>query len=132
MGITVFNHPLSDERVDTQRGIHFGVKSDMFSSQSAVLIVLVANIALIFFIQWILSFLKNSNFMRKLWCEKKFHMISGQIINVIMPLTLPWTFVMLENGIKNFQTKINAACYLMIYFMGLFYPIYYFFELLAE
>ena len=33
---------------------------------------------------------------------------------------------------KDFSSKMNAACYLIIYFMGLFYPIYYFFELLAE
>ena len=95
MGITVFNHPLSDERVNNKRGIHFGVGSDLFSSQGATLSVLVANIGIIFFIQWLLSFLKKNNLLRKYWFEEKFHMASGQVINVIMPLTLPWTFVML-------------------------------------
>ena len=121
------------ERIESRkRGVHFGVKSDLFSSQGATITVLVANIFLIFLIQWLFSFLKNNNSMRKYWHREKFHMASGQIINFIMPLTLPWTFVMLESGIKNFKTKINAACYLLIFFMGLFYPIYYFFELLGE
>ena len=58
-------------------------------------------------------------------------MISGQVINIVMPLTLPWTFMMLENGIKNVRTKLNAACYLLIYYLGLLFPIYYFFEMLG-
>ena len=39
---------------------------------------------------------------------------------------------MLSSGVKNFNTKINAACYIILYFFGLFFPIYYFFELLQE
>ena len=54
-------------------------------------------------------------------------MIFGHVINIIMPLTLPWTFVMLQNGVRNFGTKINAATYLILYFLGLVFPIYYFF-----
>ena len=59
-------------------------------------------------------------------------MIYGHIINVMMPIILPWTFMMLEGGIKNFQAKINVASYLVLYFLGIFFPIYYFFELLEE
>ena len=57
-------------------------------------------------------------------------MIYGHIINVMMPIILPWTFMMLEGGIRNFQAKINVASYLVLYFLGIFFPIYYFFELL--
>ena len=59
-------------------------------------------------------------------------MIYGQIINFMMPIILPWTFMMLEGGIRNFQAKINVASYLVLYFLGIFFPIYYFFELLQE
>ena len=59
-------------------------------------------------------------------------MVFGQIINVIIPLTLPWTYVMLETGIRNFKTKLNAGCYIILYFLGVFFPIYYFFDLLRE
>ena len=59
-------------------------------------------------------------------------MISGHVVNVLLPFTLPWTFIMLSSGVKNFNTKINAVCYLILYFLGLFFPIYYFFELLQE
>ena len=54
-------------------------------------------------------------------------MVSGQVINFTLPLTLPWTFLMLEVGMKDFKSKINAMCYILIFFWGLFLPIYYFF-----
>ena len=59
-------------------------------------------------------------------------MFFGQIINLMTPLTLPWTFVMMETGIRNFNTKLNAICYIYLYFIGIFFPIYYFFDLLYE
>ena len=38
----------------------------------------------------------------------------------------------MEIGVKNYRTKLNTACYLVLYFVGLFFPIYYFFDLLQE
>ena len=49
-----------------------------------------------------------------------------------MPIILPWTFLMLKGGVRDFQTKINVAAYLGLFFLGIFFPIYYFFELLEE
>lgn len=59
-------------------------------------------------------------------------MIFGNIINIILPLTLPWTFFLLESGVRNFGTKMNSACYIILYFVGLVFPIYYFFDLLQD
>ena len=59
-------------------------------------------------------------------------MIYGHIINIMAPLVLPWTFVMLEAGVRNFQTKLSCVCNILIFFMALVFPVYYFFELLAE
>ena len=59
-------------------------------------------------------------------------MIYGHVINLMMPLILPWTYLMLEGGLRNFRTKINVAAYLVLYFLGVVFPIYYFFELLSE
>ena len=129
-GIKVFSKPKSDEKVSSDRGIHFGVTSDVLSSQLIPILVMVGNIALIFLIQWILSFLKKNNYIKRLWRSEKWFMISGHVVNVLLPLTLPWTFVMLESGVKNFNTKLNAVCYLILYFLCLFFPIFYFFELL--
>ena len=131
VGFEVILNPLSDEMVKSNRGIHFGVKSDLLNSQTAAFMILAANVILIFFVQWALSALKK-NKLEKLWKNESFHMISGHIINIIMPLVLPWTFIMLDACVRNFRTKLNAACYILLYFLGLFYPIYYFFELLQE
>ena len=59
-------------------------------------------------------------------------MFFGQTINMIIPVTIPWTFFMMETGVRNFSTKLNAVCYLLLYFVGLFFPIYYLFDLLQE
>ena len=59
-------------------------------------------------------------------------MIYGHVINLMMPLTLPWTFFMLKSGVRNFKDKINAACYIVLYFMAVFFPIFYLFELMQE
>ena len=59
-------------------------------------------------------------------------MIFGHIVNIMIPLILPWTFIMLDSGVRNYKTKINAVCCLILYFLGLFFPIYYLFELLMD
>ena len=59
-------------------------------------------------------------------------MIYGHVINVMMPILLPWTFMMLEGGIRNFNTKINLVTYIVLFFFGFIFPFYYLFELLGE
>ena len=59
-------------------------------------------------------------------------MIYGQIINVMAPLILPWTFLLLDAGVRDFRTKINAVGNILIFFIGVIFPIYYFFDLLGE
>lgn len=48
------------------------------------------------------------------------------------PFMLPWTFFMLDSGVRNFRSKINTAGYMVIFFIGFVFPIYYFFDLLQE
>ena len=93
---------------------------------------IVGNIALILLVNWGCSCLRERNPLRRLVSREKWSMIFGQVINVLMPLTLPWTFLMLRNGLRSFGSKVNAASYLLLYFLGLLFPIYYFFELLQE
>jgi hypothetical protein len=93
---------------------------------------IVGNIALILLVNWGCSCLREKNPLRRLVSREKWNMIFGQVINVLMPLTLPWTFLMLRNGLRSFGSKVNAASYLLLYFLGLVFPIYYFFELLQE
>lgn len=57
-------------------------------------------------------------------------MISGHVVNLIVPMTLPWSFIIMQTGFRDFKTKLNSACYLILFFLGLFFPIYYLFELL--
>ena len=109
------------------RALFFTVSSEIFSKHSVSFIFLVGNIALIFFIQFVTSYLRANNYIRKLVGSQKWEMVYGQVINVMAPLTLPWTFVMLEAGVRNLKTKLSVACNILIFFMVLVFPIYYFF-----
>ena len=94
--------------------------------------ILAVNIVLIFFLQWVFSHLNKKNYLRVMWKREKWTMSSGHFINIIMPLTLLWSFIVLQAGVRNFNTKLNAVCYIFLFFLGLFFPIYYFFELLQQ
>ena len=129
IGIDIDHPILSDEKVLTKRGIHFGVSSDIFKNNTTNFIIIFGNVAFIYLIQFLLSCFKNSSPF-KLWKKEKQMMIIGHVVNLILPFTLPWTFVMINVGFKNFNTKLNAACYILLFFLCLFFPIYFFFELL--
>jgi hypothetical protein len=118
--------------VTSSRGLYFGVTSDILSSHTVAFFFLIGNIILVWILVWFSSCLKKTNLIRQFINREKWQMIFGQIINIMIPLTLPWTFVMMDTGLRNFKTKINAICYILLFFVGLFFPIYYFFHLLQE
>ena len=132
LGINFTFTPVSDEKVNGSRATHFEIESDLFSTQMITFLVLTINIVFIFLLQWAFSSLHRTNYIRKVWKKEKWVMISGHVVNIIMPLTLPWTFIIMQTGVRNIGTKINAVCYIILYFLGLFFPIYYLFELLQE
>ena len=77
--------------------------------------------------QLLFTKIRKNNFFKKLFDSQKCDLIYGQITNVLMPLTLPWTFVLLEAGVRDFKTKLNCAAYLVLFFVALVFPIYFFF-----
>lgn len=52
-------------------------------------------------------------------------MVCGQITNVLVQFTLPWSFILLNNGARSFSSKANFATYLLLLFVAIFFPIYY-------
>ena len=48
------------------------------------------------------------------------------------PIVLPWAFIMMDAGVRNFKTKLSAVCNILVFFVAFVFPFYYFFELLAE
>ena len=100
-------------------------------SNAIIFIFMGANIALVLFLQFVSSYLMKNNYLRKILQKEKWEMIYGQIINVMSPLIIPWALVMLESGVRDFKTKVASAGNIVIFFIGIVFPIYYFFELLA-
>ena len=96
-------------------------------SNTIIFIFMGANIALILFLQFISSYLLKNNYLGKILRKEKWEMIYGQIINVMSPLIIPWAFVMLESGVRDFKTKFASAGNIIIFFIGIVFPIYYFF-----
>ena len=62
-GIEVKLQPFSDEKVSRKRAVHFDISSDVLSNTYGF-VFLIANFALIFFLQWFSSFLKKTNKLR--------------------------------------------------------------------
>ena len=129
-GIEPHLTPLGDERVCSQRGLYFGVSTDVGRNNITNFIFVTINILFILLLNWISSFLSKDNPFRKTIKIEKKNMIFGQVINLLIPFTLPWTFEMLNNGVRNVGTKLNTALYFFVFFVALFFPIYYFFQLL--
>ena len=127
LGISIELSELSDEKVNSKRGTFFGISTDFLPSNVVAFLFLVGNIAFILLLQFLTSFLRKKNYLRKLISKNKWEMIHGHIINLMIPFTLPWTYVMLESGVRNFKTKISGACSIFSFFIGVVFPIYYFF-----
>ena len=123
--------PLGSEKVNSDRGLFFGVSTNLFSSNVGSFIFLIGNISMILLLQLTSSFLRKNNAFRELVGGRKWEMIYGQVINIMSPLTLPWTFAILKAGVRNVRTKLSATCNILIFFMAFVFPIYYFFDLLG-
>ena len=124
--------PLSSERVNSDRGLFFGISTNIFSNNIGNFAFLMGNIAIILLLQYVSSFLRRNNTFRELIGQRRWEMIYGQVINIMSPLVLPWTFAILETGVRNVRTKLAVTCNILIFFMAFVFPIYYFFDLLAE
>ena len=124
--------PISNERVTSKKGLFFGVSSDFVPSNLSAFIFMGANIAFIMALEFLTSCLRKNNFLRKLVRSEKWEIIYGELINVMGPLILPWTFLMVDVGVRDFKNKLNVVGNFVIFFFGLIFPIYYFFDLLQE
>ena len=70
-GIQINIDPLSDEKVDREKAQFFEISTDYVSSNLIAFLFLIGNIAFIFMLQFLVNFLKKSNWLRKLISEEK-------------------------------------------------------------
>jgi uncharacterized membrane protein YqaE (UPF0057 family) len=93
-------------------------------------IFLLGNISLIILLLSLTLCLKNNNFFKRLIRRTAREMVSGNLINIMSPIILPWSFILLQAGFRNYQTKINTLAYVLVFFMVFVFSISYFFSLL--
>ena len=106
------------------------MSSDILTSNVQVFIFFIGNIAFILLLNSLTSLLSKKNYLRTIVSDTRWEMFYGQVINLIGPLVLPWTFMMLETGFRNFRNKLTVAVTVLVFFMGVIFPFIYFCELL--
>ena len=122
--------PISPELVNSPRPQFFGVTSDVLGGNFSDFLIVVGNLLLILIVQLGSLLLKKNSLGRQFFKHNKWDMVFGQIINIIMPSTLPWSFILLQSGAPSFPAKINFILYYFVLFLSVLFPIYYFFSLL--
>ena len=132
IGVKATIPPLGNKEVSSLKAEFFGVTSDVFSSNVPVFVFFIGNVTFIVFLNFLTAQLKEKNYLRTVVSNNKREMIHGQVINLLAPLVLPWTFVMLETGVRNVRNKLATMVAILVFFMGVIFPFVYFFELLQE
>lgn len=122
--------PISPELVNSARPLFFGITSDVITANLSDFVIVLANILLLLLVQLVLSQAKKSSLAKQFFDYNKWDMGYGQIINLIIPATLPWSFILLQSGAQRFPTKCNFVLYYFALFISLLFPIYYLFSLL--
>ena len=72
------------------------------------------------------QFFNISKHIQQLLTKNVKNMIFGQVISLMQSVILPWSFISLKGGSKNFKTKINTAIYLTLFLISVLLPFYYY------
>lgn len=132
IGLEINISPLSNEKVDRTKPLFFGVSSDVGSSDAVPFTLLSFNLLLIMLVYWLTSKLNKSSAVRTVVSSEYRGMIYGQVVNVMIQLTLPWTFLLFCLNSYSYKGKFNSLCYLFLFFISLIFPFIHLFELLRE
>ena len=91
---------------------------------------LVINLAVLVLLQLLLRRVRKANLFRKIFDDNRNSLAYGQIINALISFTLPWSFLLLKaTGFTSFGGKVNSCLLLLSLFIGVHFPIVYFFLL---
>jgi hypothetical protein len=94
LGISPHLKSISQEKVNRSKPLHFGVSSDMPSSNADIVFTVLTNLFFLTCLHFCFSLVKKSNKLRLFFDSNKYDLIYGQITNTLVPITLPWVFVL--------------------------------------
>jgi hypothetical protein len=133
LGIKYQFQSISSEKITRQKALDFGISSDFPSFNTEICMTIVTNFAVLITLQLVFSKVRETNLFKKLFNENKTSLVYGQIINSMISFTLPWSFLLLKvTGFTSFGSKINSCLLLISLFIGVHFPIVYFFLLVKE
>lgn len=128
LGISIDVEAFAGQQVDRDRPLYFGITSDVVTGYNYYAILLGLNLAFVVILDGVYRcFSRKDNIVCKYIKEVKDNLLSSQIINILIPIALPWSFVLLQKGVINFRSKINKAIFLFLFFVVIVFPIYFFF-----
>jgi hypothetical protein len=132
-GLDLNFSPISQERVDRARPSFFGVTSDFVAAECSLMINFFINIGLVFAASGLsIRFLSPSNCLRKYLSSERWNLLYGRIIKMMVPIILPWTFVLMRNAPRNVWEEINTTLHLFFIYLVIFFSFYYLLELVLE
>ena len=124
--------PIRVERANSERPIYFGVSTDVLSTNFPQFVLAFINFLLILAWKIVSSFCRKEGLFRKLYERGKTDIVCGKIIGLLLQTTLPWNFLLLQNGFADKESKLNYTLSIFFFFFTSFFPLFYLYLLLKS
>ena len=127
LGINLQVPLFTEQKVTFGKALKFGITSDLIKQNYLGFSLSAFNIAVILILNKLLHiFIKKPSILKQFLEQNRKVIIYGQIISLMQPLILPWSFIVFSNvGATDFLGKVNALAYLILFFICFFFPFFY-------
>jgi hypothetical protein len=129
IGLKVSPELSHSELVNRTRPLFFQISSDFLASNSSEVIIMLMNFLVLLIFQLILLEVRRHSLVRQFFNFNKWDMAFGQVINLMIPSVLPWTFILTQSGTTHFSDKLNFLLFCLFFLVSLAFSIYYLFSL---
>lgn len=119
VGLTINIPHYSKELVTSERARYFSVSSDVISSYYSLFLLILVNYLLVFIFHLIVTKVNKTSMVGKFISNNKWVLLCSQLVNSLIPVVLPWSFVQLQPGFSNIYAKANFAIYCFLFFAAL-------------
>ncbi len=114
LGFQVEVAPLSDEMVDGDRALHFGLSSDLLSANYYALGIVLLNIAVFEALLALRRVVPKASALRRILDFERREIYFGFVVSLMVGMVLPWKYVAADR-FPNLSTKANVAAQFLCY-----------------
>lgn len=131
IGMDIEVPSLTSNKVNRSRPLNYNISSDIISSDYINFIFFAVNMFTSLLINAICHQLNHRNNVRKLLLQDKSEVITGQVIAVLIPIVLPWTFCIFGSYFT-FSTKVNLVFQYILFLVSIIFQAYYLLVLMEK